>query len=223
MKNRLIVSCQPVENSPLDRPEIVAAFAQAVVASGAVAVRIEGIDNISAVRAATDVPIIGLIKRDLSDSPVRITPWVSDVISIIEAGADIVAFDATQRIRPCTVETLVREIHARKRLAMADCAVAEDGALARDLGCEILGSTLSGYTTETVPQLPDLELVTRLSKMGVFTIAEGRYHSPDQAALALRAGADAIVVGSAITRPEHVTHWFADAVKAATADRRQAS
>ena len=36
-KGGLIVSCQPVDNSPMDKPEIVAAMARAAVNAGAVA------------------------------------------------------------------------------------------------------------------------------------------------------------------------------------------
>ena len=70
----LVVSCQPVPDGPLDHPDQVVGFALAALASGGRGLRIEGLDNLKAVRAATDAPIIGLIKRDLDTSPVRITP-----------------------------------------------------------------------------------------------------------------------------------------------------
>ena len=44
----LIVSCQPVPDSPLDKPEIVAAMALAAEQAGAVAIRIEGVANLQA-------------------------------------------------------------------------------------------------------------------------------------------------------------------------------
>ncbi|EEG86335.1 ManNAc-6-P epimerase [Proteus penneri ATCC 35198] len=110
-KGGLIVSCQPVDNSPMDKPEIVAAMAQAAVNAGAIAVRIEGIDNLRATRPLIDVPIIGIVKRDLPDSPVRITPWLSDVDDLAKAGADIIAFDGTDRVRPVPVKTLLAHIH----------------------------------------------------------------------------------------------------------------
>lgn len=64
----LIISCQPVPGSPLDKPEIVAAMALAAEQAGAVAVRIEGIDNLRMTRSLVSVPIIGIIKRDLDES-----------------------------------------------------------------------------------------------------------------------------------------------------------
>lgn len=217
MRGGLVVSCQPVPAGPMDRPETVAAFALAALAGGAVGLRIEGVANVRAVRAVTDVPIIGLIKRDLTDSPVRITPFLQDVADLAEAGADVIAYDATDRPRPVPCDVLVAAIHARGRLAMADCSTEAEGLAARGMGVAILGSTMSGYTGDVVPDAPDLPLVAALARMGAFVIAEGRYHAPDQAAQAIARGADAVVVGSAITRTEHVTEWFAGAIRAARA------
>ena len=99
----LIVSCQPVPGSPLDNPAIVAAMALAAEQAGAVALRIEGLANLQAVRPLVTVPVIGLIKRDLPDSPVRITPWLEDIDALAQGGADIIAIDGTQRQRPASV------------------------------------------------------------------------------------------------------------------------
>lgn len=212
LRNRLVVSCQPVPGSPLDKPAIIAALAQAALDGGAAGLRIEGVDNVKAVRLVSSAPLIGLVKRDLTDSPVRITPYLQDVISLVEAGVDIVAFDATDRPRPETVEALIEAAHKLGALAMADCSCREDGCRASAVGADVLGSTLSGYTGESEPGGPDFELVTALSELMDFVIAEGRYHVPEQAEQAIHAGASCVVVGSAITRPEHVTDWFAKAV-----------
>ncbi|STJ09087.1 N-acetylmannosamine-6-phosphate 2-epimerase [Escherichia coli] len=107
----LIVSCQPVPDSPLDKPEIVAAMALAAEQAGAVAIRIEGVANLQATRAVVSVPIIGIVKRDLEDSPVRITAYIEDVDALAQAGADIIAIDGTDRPRPVPVETLLARIH----------------------------------------------------------------------------------------------------------------
>ena len=214
LRGGLIVSCQPVSGGPMDRPDIVAAMALAALDGGAVGLRIEGLDNIRAVRAATPAPIIGLIKRDLADSAVRITPFVQDVLDLAAAGADIVAFDATDRPRPAPIAKLVAAIREVAVLGMADCSNISDGQAAKALGVDILGSTMSGYTGEVVPQGPDLGLITALASIGGFVLAEGRYHTPELAAKAIAAGADAVVAGSAITRTEHVTRWFVDAISA---------
>ncbi len=215
----LIVSCQPVPGGPMDRPEIVAAMALAALNGGAVGLRIEGLENIRAVRAVTSAPIIGLIKRDLDPSPVRITPFIQDVQDLAAVGADIIAFDATDRPRPETAADLVAAIHRSALVAMADCAIVSDGRMAHDLGAQILGSTLSGYLGGPVPHGPDLALVTALKTIGAFVVAEGRYHLPALAAQAMAAGADAVVAGSAITRIEHVTSWFVEAIGVADAVR----
>lgn len=217
LRGRLVVSCQPVPGGPMDRPEIVAAFALAALAGGAAGLRIEGIENLRAVRMLTSVPIIGLVKREVPGSAVRITPLLEDVRRLAEAGADIIAFDATDRDRPVSRADLVASIHNEGRLAMADCAFPEDGIAAHALGVAVLGSTMSGYTGGPVPDAPDLHLVTALRKTGAFVVAEGRYQSPLLAARALVAGADAVVVGSAITRTEHVTGWFVEAMAVAGA------
>ncbi|WP_063653764.1 N-acetylmannosamine-6-phosphate 2-epimerase [Candidatus Arsenophonus triatominarum] len=208
----LIVSCQPVQGSPLDKPEIVAAMALAAVQTGAVAVRIEGINNLKATRKLISVPIIGIIKRDLSDSQVRIAPFLDDVDALAQAGADIVAFDGTDRPRSVSVEAIIERTHQQGCTAMADCSSLEDGTHCHNIGAEIIGTTLSGYTMDVVPDTPDFPLVQALSAKGYRVIAEGRFNSPALAAQALQHGAWAVTVGSAITRLEHICQWYREAL-----------
>ncbi|EHV9142467.1 N-acetylmannosamine-6-phosphate 2-epimerase [Salmonella enterica] len=209
----LIVSCQPVPDSPMDKPEIVAAMAQAAVSSGAVAVRIEGIENLRAVRPRISVPIIGIVKRDLDDSAVRITPFLQDVDALADAGADIVAFDATLRSRPVGIDELLSRIRYHGLLAMADCSTVEEGLNCQQKGVEFIGTTLSGYTGPVTPEEPDLTMVSALNNAGCRVIAEGRYNAPALAAKAIDNGAWAVTIGSAITRIEHICQWFGHAVK----------
>ncbi|MBN9018679.1 MAG: putative N-acetylmannosamine-6-phosphate 2-epimerase [Rhizobiales bacterium] len=213
----LIVSCQPVPGGPLDHPESVVGFALAALASGAKGLRIEGVANLRAVRAATDAPIIGLIKRDMDTSPVRITPLVEDVIALAEAGADIIAFDATDRVRPVPAAELCALVHARGKLAMADISTIEEARAAIAFGVDLVGTTMSGYTGGPEPTEPDFDLLAAAVALGHPVIAEGRIRVPEQAAEAIRLGAHGVVVGSAITRPEHITTWFADAIEAVKA------
>ena len=208
----LIVSCQPVAGGPMDREDIVVAMSQAALAGGAGALRIESGRYVASVRAATAAPIIGLVKRDLDDSPVRITPLLDDVAALADAGADVIAFDATRRERPVPVARLVHAIGAAGCFAMADCATIEDGREALEAGATILGTTLSGYTGGPEPEGPDYALVAALRALTPHVVAEGRIRTPSEAAEALRRGAWSVVVGSAITRPEHVVAWFRDAM-----------
>ena len=62
-----------------------------------------------------------------------------------------------------------------------------------------------------MPDEPNLDLLRSLRDIGVPVIAEGRIRTPAEAAEAIRLGALAVVVGSAITRPEHIAGWFAAA------------
>lgn len=213
----LIASCQPVPDGPTDTTAFVVGFALAARDGGARGLRIEGVANVAAVAAACALPVIGLVKRDLTDTPLRITPYVDDALALARAGARIVAFDATDRQRPARVADMVAAIHGAGALAMADIATLEDARAAIAAGVDIVGTTLSGYVGPgPVPEAPDLELVRGCAALGAVPVfAEGRYNVPGLAAAAIRAGADAVVVGSAITRPEHIAGWFAHAIAAA--------
>ena len=219
LANALVVSCQPVPGGPLDRKDIVVAFALAALQSGAAGVRIEGQANVAAVREATRAPIIGLVKRDLANSFVRITPYAADVEALAAAGADIVAFDATDRARPVAAADLCAAAHRAGRLAMADISTLAEASAAFAFGADLVGTTLSGYTGGAEPEGPDFDLLSSAAALLRPVIAEGRIHSPAEAGEAMRRGAFAVVVGSAITRPEHITRWYADAVGAARPKR----
>jgi N-acetylmannosamine-6-phosphate 2-epimerase/N-acetylmannosamine kinase len=212
LRRGLIVSCQPVPGGPMDSAEMIVGFALAAIAGGAAALRIESIAYVAAVRRATSAPIVGLVKRDLEVSPVRITPYAADAIALAEAGADIVAFDATERPRPDSVIDIVSAIHSRGALAMADCAALTDAGNALAAGADCVGSTLSGYCGGPVPDEPDFQLIESLRELTPLVIAEGRIRTPRQAVEALRRGAFCVAVGSAITRTEHVTSWFRHAL-----------
>lgn len=217
----LVVSCQPVDNGPMDRDDIVAALAAAAIAGGAAGVRIERASRVAAVRAAIDAPIIGIIKRDLANSPVRITPFVEDVQSLLDAGADVIAVDATARARPVALTTLLAAIRRGGALAMADCATYEEAMSAHEMGFDIIGTTLSGYTGGDIPAEPDYTLLSQLHTPHLRTpvprvMAEGRFNTPAQVAEARRRGAWAVTVGTAITRTEVVTGWFAEAMRSAS-------
>ncbi|MFG6661096.1 N-acetylmannosamine-6-phosphate 2-epimerase [Sulfitobacter sp. 915] len=217
LRGGLIASCQPVDHGPMDRPEIVAAMAQAAVAGGAAGLRIEGVSNLAAVRPYVTVPVIGIVKRDFDGSPVRITALREDVEGLLQAGADIIAIDATDRDRPVPFADLAEQALRGGAIVMADCATLGDAQRAQASGALVLGSTLSGYTanTETDDPAPDFALLAELASLGGFVMAEGRYNTPALAAEALRRGADAVTVGSALTRLEHITGWFVSAMSGA--------
>jgi N-acylglucosamine-6-phosphate 2-epimerase len=200
----------------MDKPEIVTAMAEAAVDGGAAGLRIEGVANLRAVRKRVQVPIVAIIKADLDNSKVKITPTISAAQSLIAEGADIVAYDATDRARPDSREAILSTILQENCIAMADCSTYEDGQIAISSGAQILGTTLSGYTVETATadKSPDLVLVSKFAGLGAFVMAEGRYNHPETAACAITSGANAVTVGSALTRLEVTTSWFCDALKA---------
>ncbi len=212
LRQGIVVSCQPVAGGQMDIDEIVVAMALAALDGGGAGLRIEGAKRVAMVRARTEAPLIGLIKRDLEDSDVRITPLIEDVEALAEAGADIIAIDATGRPRPCGLKGLVTRAKDLGCFVMADCALLADGRAAHDLGCEIIGTTLSGYTGSVEPVEPDLNLVEAMNDEGFCVMAEGRIRSPEQAKAAIERGAWCVTVGSAITRQEHITSWFVEAV-----------
>ncbi len=214
LRGGLIVSVQAWRASALDDPRVIAAMASAAEESGAVAVRIEGSENLRAVRGRVRLPIVGLIKREYPGFEPYITPTLDEVRAVLAAGAEIVAFDATPRPRAdaTKLRDLIDAIHAQKRLALADCSTAADAMTAAGLGADIVATTLCGYTSETVGRkLPALDLVAELAKLRRFTLCEGGVRSPDELRAALDAGADAVCVGSAITNVDWLVREFAGA------------
>lgn len=213
IKGGLIVSCQAQTDNPLHGPETMARMARAAELGGAVGTRVEGTADITAVMQATSIPCLGIAKVDYPDSDVRITPTVRDTQAIIATGCPMIALDATNRPRPGGEQLIdsVSAIHAAGLLAFGDCATRDDlqGAIAA--GCDAIGTTLSGYTTEsaTDSKEPDLDLLAWFvthSPLPVY--AEGRYWNPQQVAAAREIGAHCVVVGTAITNPMKTTSYF---------------
>jgi len=197
-----------------------AALARCAEEAGAVGIRANGPADIAAIKAATSLPVIGLLKRQVEGSAVYITPTFADARLVAEAGADLIAVDATPRRRPGgeTLADLIARIQDELgRPVMADIATRAEGEAAAELGADLVASTLAGYTPDSrhLPG-PDLELIRELAaSMDRPIIAEGRYHTPAQAAQALAAGAHAVVVGTAITAPTWIAAQFVAALRGA--------
>jgi N-acylglucosamine-6-phosphate 2-epimerase len=214
LRGGLVVSVQAPPGSPLASPETMSAIARAAELGGAAGIRADGAADVRAIKDAVAVPVIGLLKRDLPGSAVRITPSLDDARAIAGAGADVVAVDATLRPRPGGmatgdfVATLAEELD---RPLLADVDSLEAGLAARTAGADAVATTLSGYTGNgPAPDGPDLELVSQLAgQLDCPVIAEGRYSTPADVRAAFRAGAFAVVVGTAITDPLALTRRFA--------------
>ncbi len=216
MHGGLVVSCQAFPGEPLYGAPTMAQMAMAAEIGGAVGIRANGPDDIRAIRAVTQLPVIGIYKRMYENSFVYITPTMKEVDEVVAAGADIVAVDATARRRPDGQGTVdfLRAIRARHPvLVMGDVATLEEGVLAAGAGADIVSTTLSGYTAQSeAHDGPDFNLLAQLVRtLAVPVVAEGRISTPQECARAFALGAFAVVVGSAITRPQDITRRFAAA------------
>jgi len=226
LKGVLIVSCQADRGEPLCEPAIISALSMSVLSGGASAVRLEGADNVAAVRGrAPDVPILGLTKlHDISYEErmkcAFITPTFADAKALADAGADVIALDATGRPRRdgMSLEEIVRKIHDELgKPVMADLATFDEAVAASNAGVDILSTTLFGYTQETLagddvgPGFDLLEAIVD-AKLPAPVIMEGRIWHTEEVTKAFELGAYAVVVGSAITRPHHITKRFVKAI-----------
>lgn len=212
LRGGLIVSVQAWPGSALDDPTVIAAMAAVAERNGAVGVRVQGVANLRAVRARIGLPIVGLLKRPYPGFEPYITPTTDDVRAVAGAGADIVAFDATDRERPnlTSVADLVAAARAAGCATMADCSSGDDGRRAAEAGADIVGTTLCGYTAETAGRhVPALDVVRELARLAAFAVCEGGITEPQQVRAALDAGADAVVVGTAITNVDWLVRRFA--------------
>ncbi len=209
----LIVSCQALAGEPLFGAEIMARMAIAAEEGGGRAIRANGPADIRAIRAAVDLPIVGLFKADMPGYPVYITPTLDHARQVAAAGAEIIAIDATARRRPQpgSLADFIAAIHTETGcLVLADIATFDEGLAAEAAGADLVSTTMSGYTADSpVQPSPDLDLVRHLAaRLRVPLLAEGRYKLPEQVNMALDYGALAVVLGGAITRPQEITRWF---------------
>jgi N-acylglucosamine-6-phosphate 2-epimerase len=212
-RGSLIVSCQAHEDNPLHGPIFMAAMALAARDGGAMALRANGPADVRAVKSA-GLPVIALNKVFDPRFPVYITPSLAAAVALAEAGAEIIALDGTPRPRDGEpVDEIMRRIGEELRLPIfADISTLDEGMAAEQMGASFIGTTLSGYTADTMPRPagPDLALVEALAgRVRIPVIAEGRYDTPALARAAIDAGAHAVVVGTMITNPREITRRFA--------------
>lgn len=205
LRHSLIISCQAPADSPLHNQQVIAAMAQAAINQGAAGIRIDTPTHIKAVRIQCPTAvIIGLWKQQLPGSEVYITPQFHHAAAIASAGADIIALDATLRERfgGENVEEIIFRIHKELgKLVMADVDTIENAIAAVEAGADLVATTLYGYTSCTKHiSPPGFDLLTQLrQKLEVPIICEGGISSPQMARKALKLGAYAVVVGTAIT------------------------
>ena len=217
LKGKIIVSSQAMPGEPLYDEKCMTAMIKSVVNGGAKALRLAGARDIKNAKREFNIPVIGLTKPDSLPENwkeiVYITPTTKEVQELIDAGADIIAFDGTSRPRPnnCKLEDIIGLIHSLGKLAMADISTKEEGLNCANLGADIISTTLSGYTKESgdAGEEPDYKLLEELLKaVNKPVFLEGRIWEPKQVRKAFELGAHSVVIGSAITRPQLITKRF---------------
>ncbi len=216
-KNKVIVSCQAMPNEPLYQEECMSAMIKSVLKGNPAGLRVAGVRDVKIAKSLTTLPVIGLTKPNVIPPNfkeiVYITPTISDVVSLAQAGADIIAFDATTRPRPNgdTLKNIIKFVKMHNKIAMADISTFEEGLNARALGADVLSTTLSGYTLQSGNRgsEPDFELLEKLvGTVHCPVILEGRIWTLEQVKKAFELGAHSVVIGSAITRPQLITKMF---------------
>ena len=220
LKGGLIVSCQVQPDDPVYSLDFVVKMAKAAKWAGAVGIRANEPEQIRLIREAVDLPMIGLYKIWHPDTSVFITPTLEAAKAVWEAGADIIAMDCTDQIthegKPAWELLPVVKREIPEALIFADVSNYEEARRAVDLGADLVGPTLYGYTEETKDiESPDLRQFARMCRdLGdrAFMVMEGHIYTPEDAVKCLYLGADAVVVGSAITRPHLIAKRFVDLI-----------
>lgn len=216
---QLIVSCQALPEEPLHSPFIMSKMAYAAMLGGAKGIRANSVEDIREIKKVVELPIIGIIKQVYEGSDVYITPTNKEIELLYLEGVEIIALDATKRVRPDgkTISEVFPEIREtyKDQIFMADCSTYEEAKEAFELGFDCLGTTLCGYTEYTMEhQLPNLPLMEKLVQdFPIPVIAEGGIWTPEQLKHVFEIGVHTAVVGTAITRPMEITKRFISAIK----------
>lgn len=220
IKGQVIISCQALPGEPLYDPQrsLMPYMARAAKEAGSPMIRTNSVRDVVGIKEETGLPVIGLIKKVYEGYEGYITPTMAEVDALVEAGADIIAIDCTDRKRGdgITPWDYIRKIKAKypNQLLMGDISDYHEGIEACKCGIDLVSTTMSGYTDYT-PKLdgPDFELAAKLARdLPVPVIGEGRVHTPEEAVRMLDMGVWAVIVGGAITRPLEIAGRFMTAV-----------
>ena len=221
LKGKLIVSCQALENEPLHSDFIMGRMALAAKMGGASGIRANSVVDIKEIKKQVDLPIIGIIKKDYDYIEVYITTTIIVVAAVIDVGFDIIAMDATKRLRPGkkSLKDFFSEVRKKypNQIFMADCSTVDEVVFADEIGFDFIGTTMVGYTKESEGlkiEANDFEILRDiLAKVKHDVIAEGNINTPKKCKRVIELGAYSVVVGSIITRPQLITKEFTKALE----------
>jgi len=216
LEKQLIVSSQAMDPaSPLGHPEILVLMAQAAELGGAAGFRVDGADVVRLLRSRSALPIIGIAKDGRRGFDNYITTSVADAEALADAGADIIAIQATGGTRPGeSFADLCAAARRRGCLVMADIATLDEARQAVSQGADIVATTMVGHTAQTTGQArPPLGLVAALrAELTAPIVVEGGIWTPEHVAASFAHGAFAVVCGSAITAPDIITRRMVEAI-----------
>lgn len=227
LKDGLIVSCQAVPGEPHYMENITVKMAESAEWGGAVGIRANSPEDIEKIKRVVDLPIIGIWKIDRNIKDVYLTPNLDAAKKLWDAGAEIIAVQATKHKRDDgkysyeTIKEIKKEIP--EALIFADIATPEDAVIAAENGADFVAPTLQGYTKAgyfgnvTIKDVPDFillrDIVDAVKGTDTKVIMEGKVSTPEIAVQCLYMGAHAVVVGNAITRPHITAKRFARMLK----------
>lgn len=218
LKGGLIVSCQAEGDDPFNADsQYMALFARAAEMGGAIGIRTQGIAKLEAIKRATTLPVIGLLKDKFPDGTVRITGSFAEVEQLICSKSDIVAIDGTFREREgFTGPEFIKAVKLRYGcLVLADIATYAEAKACEEAGADCVSTTLNGYTPDTLQYNdgPNYNVLNEcVNGLSIPVFAEGRYNTPAEAGEAMKLGAYAVISGTAITRPRVITQWFVNEI-----------
>ena len=217
LRGKLVVSCQALPDEPLHSSFIMGRMALAAALGGAKGIRANSVEDIREIKKNVNLPIIGIMKVNYPDSDVFITPTIKEAAALVEEGVEILAVDATDRIRPDGKRLKEFFMELKKaypnQLFMADCSTVEEAVYADHLGFDFIGTTLVGYTKQSKNKKieDDDFLILREIKKQVkaHVIAEGNIDTCEKEKRVMELGCFCVVIGSIITRPQKITEKFA--------------
>jgi len=221
----LIVSSQALEGNPMLDTEKLVSMAEAAAIGGASALRVNGAEVVSELAKRVTVPIIGINKVKDETGRTVITPNFELAKEVTDAGASIVALDATfypSSLRE-DLKTLIDKIHnILGAKVMADISTPDEAEAAALAGADAVSTTLAGYIPGALHSdeelyTPNFDIIKEISsrKLPVTLVAEGRFWRPEDVAKAYSLGADAVVIGKAITNPMATTRYFINRINEA--------